>query len=363
MLVPVIGIVQAGEQARADRYTYLPQIGLYMLIAWGITDLMALIMTSKFGSRRVATGLGPIKRGSRGVRTDGAQFRGYKPFCIAIAAAIIIMLSWRAFVQTSYWRNSETLWTHALAVTSNNDAAHNNLGYLLLQRSELDSAISHFETALKIRSRTAAAHYNLGGALIENNLANALARKGLLDEAIGHYEKAVKLRPDYGDPYFNLGSVLFQQGRTDDAITQWQKALATQPNDAGFHTALGNAFLKKGLQKDAIAEYEHAARISPQDPMARNNLAWMLATSSDASIRDGPKAMELAEQAVQFSSGKDPNYLRSLAAACAETGRFSEAKETAQRALQVAQVQGNSTLANAIRDEIALYELALPYHK
>ena len=363
MLVPVIGIVQAGEQARADRYTYLPQIGLYMLIAWGITDLMALIMTSKFGSRRAATGLGPIKRGSRRVGTDGAQFRGYKPFCIAIAAAVIIMLSWRAFVQTSYWRNSETLWTHALAVTSNNDAAHNNLGYLLLQRSELDSAISHFETAMKIRSRTAAAHYNLGGALIENNLANALARKGLLDEAIGHYEKAVKLRPDYGDPYFNLGSVLFQQGRTDDAIAQWQKALATQPNDAGFHTALGNAFLKKGLQKDAIAEYEHAARISPQDPMARNNLAWMLATSSDASIRDGPKAMELAEQAVQLSSGKDPNYLRSLAAACAETGRFSEAKETAQRALQVAQVQGNSTLANAIRDEIALYELALPYHK
>jgi tetratricopeptide (TPR) repeat protein len=363
MLVPVIGIVQAGEQARADRYTYLPQIGLYMLIAWGITDMMVPIMTNNLGSRRVATGLGPIKRGSRGVRTEGAQFRGYKPFCIAIAAAIIIMLSWRAFVQTSYWRNSETLWTHALAVTSNNDAAHNNLGYLLLQRGELDSAISHFETALKIRSRTVAAHYNLGGALIENNLANALARKGLLDEAIGHYEKAVKLRPDYGDPYFNLGSVLFQQGRTDDAIAQWQKALATQPNDAGFHTALGNAFLKKGLQKDAIAEYEHAARISPQDPMAGNNLAWLLATSSDASIRDGPKAMELAEQAVQLSSGKDPSYLRTLAAACAETGRFSEAKETAQRALQAAQVQGNSTLANAIRDEIALYELALPYHK
>src|SRR5205823_14820430 len=121
-----------------------------------------------------------------------------------------------------------------------------------------------------------------------------------------HYEKAVKLRPDYGDPYFNLGSVLFQHGRTDEAIAQWQKALATQPNDAGFHTVLGNAFLKKGLQKAAIAEYEHAARISQQDPMARNNLAWLLATSSDASIRDGPKAMELAKQAVQLSGGKIP---------------------------------------------------------
>jgi tetratricopeptide (TPR) repeat protein len=363
MLVPVIGLVQAGEQARADRYTYLPQIGLYMLIAWGIADMMAPILKSNLATRPVAVGLGPIKRGPRGVQTDGTQGRGYKPFFAAIAAVIIITLAWRAFEQTSYWKNSETLWNHALAVTTDNAMAHNNLGYLFLQRGELDSAISHFETALMIRSRNAAAHYNLGEALVENNLANALARKGLLDEAISHYEKAVKLRPDYGDPYFNLGSVLFQNGRTDEAIAQWQKALATQPNDAGFHTVLGNAFLKKGLQKDAIAEYEHAAQISQQDPMARNNLAWLLATSSDASIRDGPKAMELAKQAVQLSGGKDPNYLRTFAAACAETGRFAEAEEIAQQALQAAQNQGNSTLANAIRDEIALYELALPYHK
>jgi tetratricopeptide (TPR) repeat protein len=198
---------------------------------------------------------------------------------------------------------------------------------------------------------------------MENNLANALARKGLLDEAVSHYEESVRLRPDYGDPYFNLGSVLFQQGRIDDAIAQWHKALVAQPNDAGFHTALGNAFLKKGLQKDAIAEYEHAARISRQDPTARNNLAWLLATSSDASIRDGNRAIEVAKQAAQLSGGKDANYLRTLAAAYAESGRFAEATETARRALQAAQTQGNSILANALRDEIALYELDLPYRK
>jgi protein O-mannosyl-transferase len=241
--------------------------------------------------------------------------------------------------------------------------AHNNLGHLLLQRGEWDSAISHFELALNIRSHNAATHYNLGRALMENNLANALARKGRLDEAVSHYEESVRLRPDYGDPYFNLGSVLFQQGRIDDAIAQWHKALAAQPDDAGFHTALGNAFLNKGLQKDAIAEYEHAARISPRDPMARNNLAWLLATSSDASIRDGNRAIEVAKQAVQLSGGQDANYLRTLAAAYAESGRFAEATETAQRALQAAQTQGNSILANTIRDDIALYELGLPYHK
>jgi tetratricopeptide (TPR) repeat protein len=363
MLVPVIGLVQVGEQARADRYTYLPQIGLYVLIVWGITDLMAPIMMRNSGSRPVATGLRPVTRGSRGVRTNGPQGRGYKPFCAAIAAAIIIALSWRAFVQTSYWESSEMLWNHTLAITTDNDTAHNNLGYRFLRRGELDRAISHFETALKIRSGNASAHYNFGGALIENTLATALARKGLLDEAIGHYEKAAKLRPDYGDAYFNLGSLLFRQGRIGEAIAQWQKALATLPNDAGFHTALANAFLTRGLQKDAIAEYEHAARISPQDPLARNNLAWLLATSSDASIRDGNRAIEVAEHAVHLSRGKDPNYLRTLAAACAESGRFAEAIAAAEQALRIAGTEGKSGLANALRDEIALYEIGLPYHE
>ena len=361
MLVPVIGLIQAGEQARADRYTYLPQIGLYVLITWGITDLMALIMTRNSSSRPAATGLQPITRRSRGVRTNGPHGRGYKPFCAAIAAAIIVALSWRAFVQTSYWKNSEMLWNHTLAMTTNNDMAHNSLGNLFLRGGELDSAISHFETALEIRSRNAAAaHYNFGGALIENTLASALARKGRLSEAIGHYEKAIKLRPDYGDPYFNLGSVLYQQGRTDEAIAQWQKALATQPNDASFHTALGDAFLQRGLQKDAIAEYEHAARISPHDPMARNNLAWLLATSSDASVRDGNRAIEVAEQSVQLSGGKDPNYLRTLAAAYAEVGQFSEAIATAEQAMQIASVQGKSKLATILEKEVIVYRAHTP---
>ena len=166
MLVPVIGLIEAGEQARADRYTYLPQIGLYILITWGISDLVALIMTHKSGSRPVTSEPQPTTRGSR----DGPQGRGYKPFCAAIAAAIIVALSWRAFVQTSYWKNSEMLWNHTLAVTTDNDMAHNSLGDLFLRRGELDSAISHFEIALEIRSRNAAAHYNFGGALIENKL-------------------------------------------------------------------------------------------------------------------------------------------------------------------------------------------------
>jgi tetratricopeptide (TPR) repeat protein len=361
MLVPVIGLIQAGEQARADRYTYLPQIGLYVLITWGITDLMALIMTRNSSSRPAATGLQPITRRSRGVRTNGPHGRGYKPFCAAIAAAIIVALSWRAFVQTSYWKNSEMLWNHTLAMTTNNDMAHNSLGALFLRRGQWDSAISHFEKALEIRSRNAAAaHYNFGGALIENTLASALARKGRLSEAIGHYEKAIKLRPDYGDPYLNLGSVLFGQGRIDDAIALWRKAAATQPEDGGFHTVLGEAFLQRGLQKDAIAEYEHAARISPHDPLAWNKLAWLLATSFNASIRDGNRAVEVAEQTVQLSGGKDPKYLRTLAATYSEVGRFSEAIAVAQQAAALATMQGKTDVVNRLKKDLVLYQEQVP---
>ena len=366
MLVPVIGLVEAGEQARADRYTYLPQIGLYVLITWGITDLITSMMTSRSRSRPLMTRWQSPARGARkrpahspGARGSDIEI-GCHALCAAIAVAIISSLVWRAFVQTSYWKNSEVLWNHTLTVTSDNDVAHYNLGHFFLQRGDLDSAISCFEAVLQIRSRNSAAHYNFGNALIENSLASVLKQKGRLNEAVDHYHNAMRLRPGYGYPYLNLGMVLFQQGRMPDALAQWQKAHATESSDTRFHTALADAFLRAGLQKDAMAEYEYAARISAQDPLPRNNLAWLLATSSDASLRDGNRAVELATEAVRFSHGKDPNCLRTLAAACAESGRFAEAEETARRAFRAADLLNNRTLVNALRDEIALYELGLP---
>jgi tetratricopeptide (TPR) repeat protein len=368
MLVPVIGVVEAGEQARADRYTYLPQIGLYLLITWGITDLTEFIMTLPLSGLLITGWKSPV----RGAGKNPAHIPrtrltdttiGQRTLCAVMATAIIIPLGWRAFVQTSYWKNTEVLWNHALAVTSDNDVAHFNLGYFFVQRGDLDSAISHFETALQIRTRNNATHYNSGSAVIENNLANVLAQKGRLKEAIDHYQNAMRLRPNYGDPYLNLGNILFRQGRIDDAMVQWQKAHATESKDARFHTTLGDAFLKAGLQMDALAEYEYAARISVEDPLPRNNLAWLLATSSDASMRDGKRAVEFANEAVRLSDGKDPNYLRTLAAAWAESGRFAEAAETARRAFHAAESFDNRGLLNALRDEIALYELGLPYHR
>jgi len=325
MLVPVIGLVQVGEQAHADRYTYLPQIGLYIIITWTVSRL--LLESTRL--RRALVG--------------------------GIAAIAIVSLGARAFGQAAYWKNSETLWNHALAVTGENDVAHNNLGFLFLRRGELDKAISEFQTALDIRSRNTQSHYSLGTALIQSNLGNALARKQLLDEAIDHFQEAIRLRPDYADAYFNLGSVLFQQGRIDQAIAQWQAALAIRPRDAEAHRNVADALRKQGKVKEAIYEYEQALNIAPEDGVTLNNLAWILATCSDGSMRDGTRAVMLAVRAVEASAGGNPSFVRTLAAAHAEAGQFVEAAATAETAKALADMQNKPGLAGRLEEEITLY--------
>ena len=329
MLIPVIGLVQVGEQGHADRYTYLPHIGLFVLAVWLVADLRA-----------------------------GHKSRAR--FAVAAAGVIIVALVWAAVIQTSHWRNSETLWTHALAVTSDNDVAHNNLGYLCIDRGELDRAISHFEAASKIRSRKLDPHYNVASAFVQMNLADALGQKGQADEAMLHYEEAIKLVPNYADAYYNRGNILFANGRVDEAIADWEKTLQIQPNDADAHTCLGNALLRQGLRTEAIAHYEKALVLAPEDPHSRNNIAWLLATSSDAAIRDGPKAVGFANEAVELSGGREPSFLRTLAAAYAESGRFSEAVVAARHASVIATMQGKTRLANSLEKDLVLYRSRLP---
>ena len=331
MLIPVIGIIQVGEQGHADRYTYLPHVGLFVAVVWFSIDV--------------------------------ATVRGSKPqVAVTTAAAVLVILAlaWVAFIQTSYWRNSEALWMHALAVTSDNDVAHNNLGYLCNDRGELDNAISHFESAARIRSGKRDPHYDLGSAFVQMNLGDALARKGRSDDAMVHYDEAIRLQPDYADAYYNRGTVLFAKGRIDEAITDLTKALEMHPNDADAHTSLGNALLQKGSLREAIAQYVTALALAPEDPHSRNNLAWVLATASDSSIRDGPKAVGFAQEAVQLSGGREPLFLRTLAAAYAESGRFSEAIAVAQQAVGIANMQAKPDMAKRLNGDLVLFRGNLP---
>ena len=286
MLVPVIGVIQVGWQGRADRYTHLPQIGLYVSAAWAVADLSA----SWRRQRQIA----------------------------AVGAAILLgALTWRAWNQASFWRNSETLWTHTLAVTSDNDVAENNLGIIFLGRGQVDEAISRFQTAVDLRPENAPAH---------DNLAKAFLQKGQVADAMLHYRKLLEIQPDNAEAHNILGTVLIQQGRVREAIEQWQETLAMQPEN-------GNA---------------------------KSNLAWVFATYPEESVRNGTQAVQLAAQALQRSGGKNAIILRTLAAAYAESGRFAEAVRTAERGLELAIGQGNAGLAAELQRNIALYRMNSP---
>jgi len=286
MLVPVIGLVQVGWQGHADRYAYLPQIGLYIAIAWAVTDL-----TRSWRFQRIALS--------------------------AAALVVVGALTWRAWLQTSYWRDSETLFTHALAVTSNNDVALNNLGIIFLDKGQLDDAISKLQAAIDLRPENGPAH---------DNLAKALLRKGQPAEAMVHYRKFLELEPGNVEARNTLGTALIQHGRVREAIDQWQEALTIQPDN-------GNA---------------------------ASNLAWVFATCPEDSIRDGARAVELAEKAFRISGGKIPMIYRVLAAAYAESGRFGDAIDTAQHGAELANSQGNPALATELESNIALYQSGRP---
>ncbi len=295
MLVPVIGILQIGMQGHADRYTYLPQIGLYVAMTWAIADL-------------------------------SSTWR-YRREVLAFSAVVVLFaLGLSAHAQVPYWRNSEILWNHILAVTPNNYVAHNNLGVLLERRGQVDEAMSHYLQTLKIQSVNKQARHNLGLARAHTNLASALLRKGDINDAIAHCNTALKLRPNFAEA----------------------------------QTALGNAFLQERALGEAIMHYEKSLSIAPETVVVLNNLALIFATCSDPSFRNGERAIQLATQADELSGRNNPSIVRTLAAAYAETGQFQKATETAKRALNLALAQKDTGLANDARLDIDLYGLNLP---
>jgi tetratricopeptide (TPR) repeat protein len=336
----------------------------------------------------------------------------------------LVFLTWR---QTAVYHDLVTLYTATLQKNPGCWMAHYNLGIILREQGDVDQALEHYRQAFALRPNYAEAHYNLARCLVEkgqlddaiehyekalkinpadpethNNLGVTLFGIGRVDDAIVHYQKALAIwpgyaaaacnlanalivrqlpgdlddaiarysmclaqAPDQAEAQYNLASALLRKGRTDEAIEHLQKTLQLAPENADAHANLGSAFLAKGRPREAGAEYQNALRISPENVAALSNLAWLLATSSDSSLRNGSEAVRLAERADAASSRSDkhPTVLRILAAAYAEAGQFAEAKETAQHALEAANIQGNTTLVDAVQVELALYELGLPYHK
>src|SRR5207245_1290910 len=348
MLLPVIGILEVGLQGHADRYTYLPHVGLYLMLTWTIAEVLrtpnAERRTPNIQRRCLNSALG-VGRWTLGV-------------CFAVI--IIAALAWRAWDQTRYWRNSETLWTHTLAVTEGNDVALTNLGTFLMDRGQLDDALSYFQRALAVRSSSEPRHYSLSLGLIHDSVGNVLARKGQLDQAIVHLRQAIQLRPDFPDAHYNLGTVLFKKGDLDGAIAQWRTTLSIHPYDGGAHTSLGNELVQKGLLREAADHYEKALQSEPDSIPPLNNLAWVMAAGPDDSLRNNGLAVELAKKANQLSNGSNPVFMRTLAAAYAQAGQFESAIETARRAFDLAKGQGEAELAREIVEDVDLYQRSTP---
>jgi tetratricopeptide (TPR) repeat protein len=235
-LVPVIGLVQVGEQSMADRYTYVPMIGLFILFTWGIHEL-----TGRWRYRRVVLST------------------------VATAAVLLCILLTRQ--QIGYWKDSETLFRHEIAVTGGSRTAYYKLGIALGKKERFDEAISQFQEALRLEPNSFNVLYALG---------ISWSGKGRLDEAIAAFQAVLRLKPDYADAHNNLGLMLGRKGRLDEAISQFQETLRLKPNDVGARNNLGVALGMKGQVDEAISQFQQALRLNPNLADARNNLNAML---------------------------------------------------------------------------------------
>jgi protein O-mannosyl-transferase len=333
ILAPMIGVIQAGSQGHADRYTYLTQIGLYILITWGAIALFD-------------------------------KWRPAREILVVAGLLLVTTLSALSYQASFYWRNSETLWRHTLQNTSNNYVAHNNFGHTLVYPAQLDEAILHFRAAIRLKEDYVEAHNNLADALMQNlpnlaasqldatldeaiahlqralqvkpdfaeawtNLATALVQKGNVDEAVKDYHQALELAPDLPEANGNLGNALLRQGHTDEAIASYNKAIELRPAYADAHHGLGKALIEKGRLKEAIEELRKTLTLDQNNAEARYELGSAL-----LQIGHLTEATEQLQRVVA-TSPSHPEAHHNLAVSFAQMGQFDRAIAEYREAIEL----------------------------
>ena len=345
----------------ADHFQYLASLGMIALASTGIALLLA-----RYGLWRRPAGYG---------------------LCLALLATLGT-LTWQ---QSQMYADIDMLWQTTIDQNPDCWLAHNNLGLALADRGQFDEAIAHYKKAVDIQPDYPETHCNLGVALASRgqideaiahykkaieiqpdvveaveahyNLGALLAGRGQTDAAIAHYKKAVEIQPDFVKAHNNLGVALAGRGQIDEAIAHYKKAIEIQPDDVKAHNNLGALLADRGQTDEATAHYRKVLEITPDNPSIYNNLAWILATCPNASLRNGAEAVALGQRAIKLSGGREPTCFDTLAAAYAEAGRFSEAAETAQKAIDLATQQNKPTLARLIEGRRQLYEAKTPFRE
>jgi tetratricopeptide (TPR) repeat protein len=388
-LVPVIGLVQVGEQAMADRYTYITLTGLFIIICWGISDLL--------------------------------QGRRHQKLILNLSSfTVIFVLSVSAWFQTSYWRNNSSLFQHALKVTKGNYVIYNNFGALLSEEGKLEEAILLYRQAIEAvpdypnafnnlgiayyrlgryqeairtlkhavqtKGDFAEAYYNLGVAYnktgcypeaaeafrsvikIKPDDAEALYNLGVIygrlsehNEEMECYNRAIAVKPDFSKAYDGLGCALIHQNKFNQAIACLQQAIKLDPNSPTANRSLLIALIQQGRIKEATALAGRALRTTPDLINIIDRLAWISATHRGTIFYNPRHAVKLAEQVCKLNGYADAKMLDTLAVAYAAVNRYSEAVATAEKAVQVARSAGDKSLMSQIQQRLDLYKKNRPY--
>jgi tetratricopeptide (TPR) repeat protein len=465
MLVPVIGLVQVGNQARADRYTYLPLIGIFIAVVWGSAELVVRFFnlrgqqSSTSGPRKTPGAPNAGKVAPQPTVQALPLNHAAQAIIFAGMALLVVPLALATRHQVQYWQNSRTLFTHSVNLDSDNYIAWQNLGIADLEHSDTTAALAHFlrahdcarlfgqekafkyfigatlqlqgkglealpyleqavvapdfrpqlayrlglsltaagrldeaEAALKqaIASEPDVPEFQLGLAslyeqkgqpteaksifqrVVETHPENATAQRALADllmsqnkpaEAETHYAEALKSTTPSAGLRQAYATCLAASGKTDPAIEQLQLARKQEPDNPAVNLVLGELLAEKGDNRGAAACYEKCIEIEPKSVGALNNLAWMLATSPDNALRNGARAVELAERACQLTEWKQPFMMGTLAAAYAEAGRFPDAVAMAEKARDQARADKLEEVAKRNEELLALYRAGKPYHE
>jgi len=362
-LVPVIGFVQVGAQAMADRYTYVPLIGIFMIVTWGVSDLFVKLKCPRY-------------------------------LLTAAALVVLVFLSICSRIQVLYWRDSTALFEHALEVTEKNYTAHSCLAYVLCEQGKINEAIAHNRLAIKFNPAYLDAQFNLGNIFLQqgnlndalnqfynvlqidpdyikahrniakilikqdkpaqaiphyenilkvqpddydaqNGLGIVLARIGKFNEAFEHFNRALQVDPDRAEIYNNLGFTFIQQGKFDEAELQLTKALKLDPNNSKTHYQFARVLSEKNDLNNAVAHLRESLRLDPNNIESMNKLAWFLCTYKQAEFFDPNEAVRIASRAYELTRYQDPATIDILASACSAAGNHDEAVNFMEKALNL----------------------------
>ncbi len=320
-LVPVIGLMHVGSQAYANRYTYIPLTGIFILAAWGFPALLA-------------------------------QFRYRNTLLTGAALLILALFSFRTVIELGYWKNSITLCRRAIEVTQRNFMAEILLGQALYQEGHIDEAITHFQESIRLQPDNGYAHYNLGLIAV---------KQARLDDAVRYFQQATRIKPTNDSAWCSLGFALLRQGKPKEALSPLREAVRLNPASEISHFHLACVLEQLQNHKEAVVHYRQSIRLKPDNPVVLNGLAWLLATSGQSEIQNPLEAIRLAETACRLTEHKDPILLDTLAAACAAAGRFSDAVQYQKLALEILETSKNPAIQADFQKRLALYESGQAY--